>query len=283
MANPVERSQVAASIGSLPAFPRIVSEILATLDDPDANLNALTALVRRDPVLAAKILSQANVAALSRGHRSPVRDIYPAMSLIGLGQVRQTVLVSCCRGFVDALLPAGASAYWQHSVAVAVCCEELALHVEQPVSSCIALIAGLLHDIGQLWLRYYDGDADAGVHRLVACGASSITVAERKCFGVDHGQVGAWLAELWSLPAEIATAIRLHHDREPPCETAVVPLLHVAEVLANALDLTGRAENRVNGISARACQHLGLGWGDDVQPLFGRIEARSRHSNAFFT
>jgi putative nucleotidyltransferase with HDIG domain len=281
MTNRIDRAYVAESIESLPPFPRTVGEILATLDDPDSNLNLMSALIRRDPVIAARILSQANVAASCRGQRAPVREIYQAMSLIGLTQVRRIVLIGTCHQFAEALLPAAQSAgYWQHSVAVGVCCEELALYVEQTVSSSTALIAGLLHDIGQLWLRHQDHEADSGQWARALTAETGIADAERERYGVNHGQVGAWLAELWSLPPDIVAAIRHHHDRDPPCETTLVPLLHVAEVLSNALDLTGRAENRVTAISARACRHLGLTWNDGVRPLFGRIEARSSHANA---
>ncbi len=60
------------------------------------------------------------------------------------------------------------------------------------------------------------------------------------------------------------------------------PLVHVAEVLSNALDLTGCAENRVVTLSAAACRTLGITWNESILPLFGRIEARSSHANAFF-
>ena len=53
-------------------------------------------------------------------------------------------------------------------------------------------------------------------------------------------------------------------------------------MLSNALDLTGRPENRVTSISRMACQQLGLLWGEDTHTLFGRMEARSRHANALF-
>jgi hypothetical protein len=58
--------------------------------------------------------------------------------------------------------------------------------------------------------------------------------------------------------------------------------VHVAEVLANALDLTGREENRVTSLSSAACNALGLTWDESTRALFGRMEARSRHANALF-
>jgi hypothetical protein len=61
-----------------------------------------------------------------------------------------------------------------------------------------------------------------------------------------------------------------------------VPCIHVAEVLSNHLDHTSRGENRVVNISSAACRMLGLTWDESIRPLFGRMEARSSHANAFF-
>jgi hypothetical protein len=61
-----------------------------------------------------------------------------------------------------------------------------------------------------------------------------------------------------------------------------VPCIHVAEVLSNAHNLTSRGENRVTSISSAACRTLGLIWDESLRPLFGRMEARSSHANAFF-
>ena len=100
---------------------------------------------------------------------------------------------------------------------------------------------------------------------------------------MDHATIGAWLAENWTLPQSIVSAIRHHHDAGTDSDELLVPLLHIAEVLSNALDLGGRAENRVTLISSSACSRLGIVWDENIRPLFGRIEARSSHANRVFT
>ena len=105
---------------------------------------------------------------------------------------------------------------------------------------------------------------------------------ERERFGEDHCTIGAWLAKHWGLPGAVVAAIAGHHRPEESLDITLVPLIHVAEVLSNALDLGRCAENRVTTISSNACDKLGLVFNDDIRPLFGRIEARSRHANQFF-
>ncbi|MBU1364190.1 MAG: HDOD domain-containing protein [Gammaproteobacteria bacterium] len=276
----VTQDEVIARTAGLPSFPRIVTEILASLDDPECNLNELSDYIAHDPVITARVLSAANRAA----NRAPaIRDVYTAASLIGLSHVRQISLLSSIGQFAqiaaDECLP---STYWTHSVAVGVCAEELAVHVAVPIDAEAALIAGLLHDIGQLWLFRFRSDAFAMAMERAFCRGEGIENAEREQFDVDHARIGAWLAEHWKLPPAIVSAIDHHHKIFSPPNEPLAPLIGVAEVLASALDLGGRRENKVTAISSSACTSLGIVFNEKIQPLFGRIEARSQHANRMF-
>ena len=172
---------------------------------------------------------------------------------------------------------------WRHSVGVGVCCQEIAAHVQTPVSIDASLIAGLLHDIGQFWFQAVHPDTFLSCRMESTLRNMRLEDIERTRFGVDHTTVGGWLAEHWELPADICSAIAGHHAPDAHPGSLLVPLLHVAEVLSNALELSGGDGNRVAYVSSAACKRLGLTWNADSQSLFGRIEARARHANAFFT
>lgn len=280
----ITRDEVIQRSRLLPSFPGIVNEILSTLDDPDANFNALVRCINRDPVITARVLSVANAAA-SRGRRDAnVDNIFTATSLVGVAKVRHIALISSLGNFIgnvsQAALP---TSFWEHSLAICICCEELANYIEQPVSADAAMIAGLLHDIGQLWLYALDAPAALACWQQKGVDGIGTDVAERETFGIDHATVGAWLGEHWGLSPQIVDAIRYHHEPDAAPDGLLVPLVHVAEVLGNALDLTRRAHNRVTGISSAACAALGLQWDEHIRPLFGRIEARSSHANQFFS
>lgn len=280
----ISRDEVIERAAELPAFPRIVVEILATLDDPDASINLLADHIKHDPVITARVLSMANSAAAKTRRQSMVRDVFTATSLIGIGRVRETTLTARVGHFVaGAVGRDGGTGFWQHCVAVGVCSEELALHVALHTPGDMALVAGLLHDIGQLWMSRFRPRTSKETWDDAMGHTMGIDAAERGHFGVDHGTIGAWLAEHWQLPGPVIEAIRHHHDAGPEREEPLVPLLHVAEVLSNALDLGGRAENRVTYISSSACSRLGLSWDDKALQLFGRIEARSAHANQIFS
>ena len=76
----------------------------------------------------------------------------------------------------------------------------------------------------------------------------------------------------------IVKAITHHHRPDAALDEPLVAVVHMSEVLGNALDLAGRLQSRVNWISADCCAKSGIDWGPDSQSLFGRIESRSRHA-----
>jgi putative nucleotidyltransferase with HDIG domain len=279
MMEPITHEAVLASCDKLPAFPRVVTQILATLDDPDAGLNTLAAYIEHDPVITARVISLSNRASHSRRQDEHINDVFTAISLVGLTQVRQTVLMTSLVGFLEGV--ASARYFWEHSAVVGVASIELASHAPGAVHRDMALIAGLLHDVGQLWLvRFYPTEFAQARAESQASGRA-IDVCEREVFGVDHAQIGAWLVQNWGFSAEVVEAIAKHHAPiDDPCPP-LVAVVHIAEVLSHALDVTANKDNHVTFLSTPACQTLGLEWDDSAQTLFGRIEARSRHAISF--
>ena len=277
----ITRDEVIERSRALPAFPLVINHILETLDDVDANMNVLVNHIKQDSLMEARIISLANRSATRTQYLPSNHNIYSATSMIGTNRVRQLALLSCIGSFADDIIANSTTTmFWRHSVSVGVCCEELAYSTSVPSSA--AQVAGLLHDIGQLWLDRFDSAALGEAWNNALSHSIGIEVAERERFGIDHATIGAWLAEYWSLPAGVVDAIRYHHAPEPGLEEPLVPLVHVAEVLSNALDLMGRPENRVSTISTPAFEKLGLVLDADIHPLFGRIMARSRHATAWF-
>lgn len=278
---PITREKVIGCSKLLPSFPSVVKLILDTLDDPAFNLHELTSYIAHDPVIAARVLRLANAAAQRRRDVSSISDLYTATSMVGIGNVRKLALNSSIAGFADNIAYDGMTNFWDHSISAGICCEEIASHTGVNLSPEIALIGGLMHDIGQLWLYYFY----AGHFRSVGLPFSHGTDVEHfevEYFGSDHAVIGAWLAEHWQLPPEICKAIRYHHTPDDAPEELLVQVLHVGEVLSNALNLADQYENRVSYLSTHACEKLRLVWDETMQPMFGRIDARSKHAKAMF-
>jgi len=127
MLEPVTEQRVLASRDALPAFPRVVLQILQTLDDPDASLSLLSRQVETDPVVAARVLALCNRAADAGPGRAPVNDVFTALSLVGMARVRAVATTIKIASFMqDFAPPAALGYYWSHSLACAVCGVEVA-------------------------------------------------------------------------------------------------------------------------------------------------------------
>lgn len=268
----IERSK------SMPAFPRVVTDILATLDDDGATLGSLVNHVERDPVITARILSIANSAAMAGHSGSNVNDVRKAVSLIGLAKIREITLTVSLAEFAHGCRMA--SYFWEHSVAVGICAMELGRFTHH--SADYALVAGLLHDIGQLWMAHFYPLEFQMVRSAISSSNEGINAIERRYFGVDHCHIGRLLATYWGLPQAVVDAIYFHHEPDPGLAEKLVAVIHVAEVLSNALDLTGRDGNLVAHLSGAACGQLGIDWTQDLGSLFGRIEARTEYACRVF-
>lgn len=269
---------------NMPSFPKVVSEIIATVDDPDGSLNALVHSINHDPLIAARVLAAANNASARVRRSEVISDTFAATALVGMSRVREIALVSCVNGFLQLL--GDDPSYrqlWLHSMAVGVAAQEIAVYTERDVSVESALIAGLLHNIGQYWFYAYDAKAYRNCMQAALAEAVPLQAMERLHFGTDHAMVGAWLLGHWELPANICDAVNNHRAPDAHIGNLLVPLVHVAEVVSDALDLADSQVSRVSHVSAPACRALGLIWDAEVHALFGRIKARSRHANAFFT
>jgi len=289
LAHPISQEEVVRLCKQLPSFPLIISKILADITDTETNLNELVSYIEQDPVIAARVLSLANKAGSRARNLPKIMDLYTAISLICIGNIREMALVSCITGFASNSLSVQLpDNFWRHCVAVSVCTQELARQIDTTrITSEAALVAGLLHDIGKLWLYSFRPEAYQEVWLDARRRQVGIEDAEQAAFGVDHAVIGAWISQYWGLPENISHAIKHHHAPELNCNDPLVALLHVGEVMTNALDLGGGQENRVTFISAAACEKLGLIWGCAARPdfisLFGRITARARHASALFS
>ena len=280
--NPITRDTVRKLSRGLPGWPVAITEILNTLDDPDANYNVLIRAIQRDPVITARVLWLANTAALRGQREAEVTDVSTAISLAGVSRLRHVVLISSLNTFAQgAQVPSG-TRFWTHSMAVGVCAEELASHVGEPVTASRALVAGLLHDVGQLCLFQADRALMQQIQQRSRTDFIDITLLEQEAFGVHHGTVGGWLAEEWHLPENMIDAIVHHHDPSGAPGSPLVDIVHLAEALTQALQLGGTASDRISTLSTASCERLGLEWDENSRALFGRMEARTRHATLFF-
>ncbi len=272
MSSRLTREAVLARISELPALPVVVGEILGALEDEAEPTERLVGRINADPVLVARVLGAANSA--SQGARQRIGSLLDAITLLGFNRVRQLVLMTALvRQFQPVTPVFDPTAFWRHSFAVAVCSRVLAREVAADEE--LAFNAGLLHDIGHLFVVVaFPAEFEAILARMQEYD-TDIVVAERAVLGLDHGLIGGVLAQHWNLPGAFVEAIEGHHDPDAADNEAFSNIVHVAEILSYALDIGTIPRSVVPALSVRARAHLGLDW-PVVAARFGEIEASYR-------
>jgi putative nucleotidyltransferase with HDIG domain len=222
-------SSLIQHIKSLPALPSIASELLAIIDQDNADVAALARRIASDQALAAKTLQLANSPFYGMANR--VATIQQAITVLGVYCIRN-VVTACAvtSGWSAASNAVDIPAFWRHSILTAASARNLARALRQDAE--LAFMAGLLHDLGALVLATgFPGQ----YAELVRIGdADQQRQAERERFGFDHTEAGSALAAQWNFPEAIQAAVRSHH--EPAMSERGIPqLVRVANQLAHAL------------------------------------------------
>lgn len=271
----LDGARIAELSRNIPALPEIALKVLDLSHDEDANLHLLADHARNDPVIAAMLVGLANSPQVNPSGR-PVREIYNAISMIGLARVRKVVVSVSLRGAFSGLLPAPRFAeYWNHCIDVGTCAQVLAEHLGLPAEQ--AYICGLVHDVGKLWLAHNFPEAFVQVtEEWMGSPDLSETQAERQAFGLDHAAVGAALGQQWSLPAPIHLALRDHHGPDAMSDDPMVVLTHFAESICQAI---GHGSQPLHALSPLIDSVLKPDWAH-LPYLFGEMEAMARLTKA---
>ena len=219
------------ALKSLPPFPAVALQLLSVLDNPDVPLKKIVELLRVDPALSAELLRVANSALY--GFLQRIDTVNHAVVVLGTENVKRLALTVALGRFSQGFLRhKGLRQCWDHSLACALLCEELALQLN--LAKDRAYTAGLLHDIGRLAMLVCYPVEYGNLLFVARTEKFDQLECERQLFDIDHCAAGQWLAGHWNLPQDFTHAIAQHHQ-EGPLEGPLTPLVRGACRLADTL------------------------------------------------
>jgi putative nucleotidyltransferase with HDIG domain len=118
--------------------------------------------------------------------------------------------------------------------------------------------AGLLHDIGRLILFiYFPEEALSCLHRARQA-SERLYQVERTRLGCHHAQIGKYLLNRWRLPLIIENTVCFHHEPAEAPDPVPAAIVHVADLLVNALGIGTSGERLVPPLDPRAWEVLEL-------------------------
>ena len=201
----------------VPPFPAVAQRVLALVNSEDVGVRQVGDLIKLDPSFSAELLRFANSALF--GSRREVRNLRHAISLVGLDRVKvMATFVAVNRMVRSAVGTQALRKVWLHSLATAVIAEEVS-RVSR-VAQDSAYTAGLLHNLGCLGMMSAYPSEYSRMLEVSNDYGFDLLGTERDLFEIDHCAAGAYLAQDWDFPDEIAAAIATHHD-EPARARAI--------------------------------------------------------------
>jgi putative nucleotidyltransferase with HDIG domain len=231
-------------LAELPPLSPVVAQLTGTLSSDDVDFRDIEGIIRRDPVIAARVISAANTVAY--GGHGPTASIHTAIMRLGVIAVRRLAVLLSLNQAVPGTA-AERQAFWRHSLAVAHAANVIARHaVKQPAGANAehAFLSALLHDLGLLALGRHHAREDAMVVAFASENRIARWQVERQMLGVDHAQLGARLAAHWAFPEGITRVIEFHHDfaAAPAPAQWLAAVVALADALCNEDEASSMCE-----------------------------------------
>ncbi len=251
--------EIAAADPALVSLPDVFARICEVLNSPVSTASDAARVIGMDQSLAAKLLRLVNSAFY--GFPTKVDTLSRAVTIVGSRQLTTLALgISVVSLFRD--LPPGlveVKAVWKHSVACGLAASALAGCAARGRDGMERLfVAGLLHDVGRLVLYRNLPRPSGRALRLARRKNMLLCLAERQVFGFDHATLGGVLLSGWRFPESLIRAVRSHHGPGRPAWTVEPAVVHVADLVVNAMRMGSSGEIFVPPLVPEAFATLGV-------------------------
>ncbi|MBF0520108.1 MAG: HDOD domain-containing protein [Nitrospirae bacterium] len=223
------QKKILAYIEKIPALSPTIAKIVSLTNNDSSSAADLVQVVKLDPTLTTKVLNLINSAYF--GIQQKVTSINRAIILLGMNTIKNLALsAEVLSSFNPSHGPAfNVDKFWEHSLATAVACKLLSsVEVTDPAKREEFFIAGLIHDIGKIFLiKHFPRDYFHIAKKTTEF--EKLIVKEKKFFSMDHAEIGALIAEKWALLPDLVKSIRYHHNKSGGNEKSpMVPVVYIA-------------------------------------------------------
>lgn len=233
----------------LPTLPEVALKVRDTLEDENSSLVDVAKIITSDAALAARMIQVAN-SPLLRANRA-IETVEAAVTRMGSNMIRNLVTSMVMEQMFQAtsdVTDKRLRKIWEHSTEVAAIAHALASQFTK-LQPDLALLAGLVHDIGALPILSRAEDYpdllenEASLDRII---------------NNAHTTIGAEILRKWNFPEELITVAEDHEDLNHDSENG--PDYADIVIVANLQSLidTNHHHTRVDWETVPAFGKLGL-------------------------
>jgi HD-like signal output (HDOD) protein len=242
---------------NLPSLPTIYRQISEAIARPTSSARDIGNVISKDIGLSARLLRLVN--STFYGFPSRIDTLSRAVTIIGNRQLSTLALgmniINTFKNIPSHLIDM--KSFWEHSIACGIGARIIAGY-ENIQNTERLFVAGLLHDIGRLILYSH-----IPVHAKNALLRAKYTdnllhEAEFEIMGFNHARIGGLLLKKWQLPIALENTVKYHHtpqESKDPLEPAIV---HLADIMINALGIGSSGERFVPPLDPSAWQCIGI-------------------------
>ena len=213
----------------LPSTSHVFAQVNRLLDDPNTDLDAISELVKMDPVLSFRVLQLANSAIY--GFRTACSDLSEALARLGFTEINRLVGLIATKNLCTSFLSVyglSSEVFWDDSMRSALACEWLSQRHAYGDGR-TAYTAGLLRSMGKVVMQRILVDRPVSWRSYVdASGGLPLLAWETEMFGLTNTEAAGVLMEKWKLPAELVHAVKTHCESE-----GAAPLPHLLRLGAS--------------------------------------------------
>lgn len=211
--------------GKLPAMPDLALRILQLVRDPDFSTTELARIIAQDPAISTQVMKVASASAYA--YQGKVKSIDIAIvRVLGYRMVTHIAVgMAISRTFrIPPDGPLGLKRFWLRAIFCATACQAIArkLPTALAVDAGLAYLTGLLHQFGLLMLGHLFLPELRMLNKLadVHLGQPLYQLEKRilsEGVGTDamllgHAGLGAWMLQLWNMPAEVQV-VAAHYEQ----------------------------------------------------------------------
>ncbi len=227
-------------IDGLPQFPENITEISRAINDPDSTMSDIALRISNDVALTGELLKLVNSAAYYLS--SPCTSIPDAVKFLGLRGVRNLLFSLGATQSLMGVNTKEKKELWEHSNRVASFAFSIARNYCKAPTERLYIedsyVCGLLHDMGKIIFEAARPDILQKINKMCTARGVSKGMFEQMVAGMNHGEIGALIAEKWNFPQIIATTIRYHHTplAAPSDMRLLVSIVYLADLIDHYID-----------------------------------------------
>ncbi len=228
--------QMVAGIDDLPTIPVVATQVLQLLDNPDVNVDKVADLMLTDQVMTARVMKMVNSPIYRPSHE--ITSLKRALVYLGIRHIKEIALTS---SFISAFEDKGGaidiSTFWAHAFGVGMVSKIIAEKIRYPDVE-KAYLAGIVHDIGEVVLSYYQPEIFAKILCDIKEHPVRLVDLEQEAFKTTHNEIGYCIAEKWNFPEAYREVILYHHTpREASSDPVLCAIVNLADLFCSVRDL----------------------------------------------